>query len=961
MDRQGPYSQPPPQMQQQQHHRMPDHYQQQQQQHMQDHYQQQQYRQQQQQQQQQQMAGKMSTEEFDRQLQQRSGPTRLTLSEQRRFSGDSADGMDMRALSSKDAFFDYVSSATPDAFGPASGNMQGPQPVHRQQQRLADEAMSGRASPYMQGRGSPAPGSPYQMGYGNNGGMAGAPNGSQQGYFPPNGQRPGMPMRQGSVDPYMEDDRNARSTPPTQTQQLAEFFRNTGPDQPFSSQQQQPQYEQQSRQQSEQKQPEAAPPKQKKRATGIFKGFGKKKNKDIEISVQGGQGGPQGSADKPKYVKLNVAYDPFKEGGGQDVVEDDSQMSNREIRRSIIIAQDEGWFGAPLQHTQTGRQRRPESLIYEQTVAQARASAYVPGQGQPPFIPPPQQQQHQQQMQYGAPEHQQQREPQPRHVQQMQQHPQQQYHQQDGPHGGDGPQHHQQLRELPPEAIPPRHSFPYASQQMRDAYLGGEEYQNMGPGGREAPGDSAPHGPRTDSRQPPAQAPPMSSNAAPPPQQPDYLDDNEDWDDEEYDDEDTFSEMDEEVLRNTEMNAMIDLGLGDVMDPPRKMSNRPKRNVVFNQTVEELAGAWEYSDGELEYGPLEVSTGSLRMEDDGHHDAPVAHRVSIAMSDGGDGPVIKSRGSSLIYATNKNGAPIPLPFGPPPSQQQSGNMQPPPPMVAPSPMPSEQGPPVRRRDPPPIPVQNDHVREYTTAPPPTEPVQPAPMDQRAPSSDESPAPSPVPPPVSTTASGPDHDTTSANRASVVSSSGQQTGSSAPRTRKKVRHVQIQTKGVATRDGDCQTSAHLLPTAPTPLPITDPSSDSAMEEALRAAEAEATQLRTQTAHMHAENAALLSELASLRDGLAVAQEEREKLQWAMEDNKGKFDRLSAQAYKKIKELLVERQVMEIEIASLRGQLDSLEVQQRAWMEMEEEGYGEETYGQGMPNGVPQGVAQGMSHS
>ncbi|KAJ3051586.1 hypothetical protein HK097_007390 [Rhizophlyctis rosea] len=918
------------------------------------------------------MPSKLSAEEFDRQLEARSdGPTRITLSEQRRFSGDSADGVDMRALQSKDAFFDYVSSSTPDAFGPGGPggppNMQGQQqPVHRQQQRLADEAMGGRASPYGQGRASPAPGSPYGM-YerSGNGGMVGTPNGSnhsQQGYFPPQGQRQGPPPRQGSRDPYMDEDRNQRGgNKPTQTQQLAEFLRNTGPDQPFPSQQQQQQsqYDQHSRQSNEQQKPDAPPQKQKKRATGIFKGFGKKKNKEVEVTLQGGEGGPAGSGDKPKYVKLNVSYDPFKEPGGQAPGQESEQPSNREIRRSIIIAQDEGWFGAPLQHTSTGRQRRPESIIYEQTVAQARANGYVhpPGQNHMSFIQPPQQQQ---QMHYAPPDQrdQQQRPP-------PQQQHQQQYHPQDGPGNRDyAPPHQQPLRELPPEAIPPRHSFPYATQQMREAYLGGENVQNQGPGGKPSPEEE--FGTRNDSRQTHAQPPPISSNA--PPQQHqqhhDYVDDNEDWDDEDYDDEDAFSEMDEEVLRNTEMNAMIDLGLGDVMDPPKnKPSNRPQRNVVFNQVVEELVGAWEDSDGELDYGPLGVSQGSLRAEDDGQLDAPVAHRVSIAMSDGGDGPVIKSRGSSLIYATNKAGAPVPLPFGPPGSHTSL-----PPPPVSASPMPRDPGPPPpiaprpdreqmrdrevqRERE---APREREATRDFSPMP---SSVDQAPMNEPKPArsspSDLTPAPVAPPPPQSAPAVATKEASTDAAPA-AQSSTPSSTTPPAPKARKKVRHVQIQTKGAAIKEDSCQTSPHLLPSIPpTPLP---PNPDAAMEEALRQAEAEANNYRNESAHLRAENAALLNELASLRDGIASAQEERERMQWAMDDNKGKFDRLSAQAYKKIKELLVERQVMEIEIASLRGQLDSLEVQQRAWMEMEEEGL----YGDVPPSGHQGQGHQGQMH-
>ncbi|KAJ3278954.1 hypothetical protein HK104_001895, partial [Borealophlyctis nickersoniae] len=186
---------------------------QQQQQHQQ---QQQRYYQQQQQMQQQQQRG-MSVEEFDRAMDTKD-PTRITLST-RRYSTDSVDGMDFAALSSKDAFFDFVSSSTPESFNPKDPSAPGPQmsqtpPQHRQQQRIMTGAQMGNAS----GRGSPGPMSPNSPHgyYGpNSGGGGGGPpggggnsggnnGGMARPYTPPQHQHQprAPPSRQNSGDPY---------------------------------------------------------------------------------------------------------------------------------------------------------------------------------------------------------------------------------------------------------------------------------------------------------------------------------------------------------------------------------------------------------------------------------------------------------------------------------------------------------------------------------------------------------------------------------------------------------------------------------------------------------------------------------------------------------------------------------------------------------------------------------------
>jgi hypothetical protein len=65
--------------------------------------------------------------------------------------------------------------------------------------------------------------------------------------------------------------------------------------------------------------------------------------------------------------------------------------------------------------------------------------------------------------------------------------------------------------------------------------------------------------------------------------------------------------------------------------------------------------------------------------------------------------------------------------------------------------------------------------------------------------------------------------------------------------------------------------------------------------------------------------LRAELARLQGELEESKEENRKLKDLMGEQKRGFDKLSAQAYKKIKELLTDRNIMSIEIKSLKSQV------------------------------------------
>ncbi|KAJ3323730.1 hypothetical protein HDV06_001460 [Boothiomyces sp. JEL0866] len=120
-----------------------------------------------------------------------------------------------------------------------------------------------------------------------------------------------------------------------------------------------------------------------------------------------------------------------------------------------------------------------------------------------------------------------------------------------------------------------------------------------------------------------------------------------------------------------------------------------------------------------------------------------------------------------------------------------------------------------------------------------------------------------------------------------------------RKKKKVRHVQLQTKpmSVPTQHVNVQTE---------PVQIGNGNQDQ-----------------------------LLAEIERLKGELAAAKQESENTLSLMQEQKRGFDKLSAQAYKKIKELLTDRNIMTIEIKSLKSQMDKMEIQFEDWAEQEVE--------------------------
>jgi len=155
-----------------------------------------------------------------------------------------------------------------------------------------------------------------------------------------------------------------------------------------------------------------------------------------------------------------------------------------------------------------------------------------------------------------------------------------------------------------------------------------------------------------------------------------------------------------------------------------------------------------------------------------------------------------------------------------------------------------------------------------------------------------------------------------------------------KSRKKIRHVQIQTRSPIYRNITVQTeplskesSIHSPNTNDTVSSMTSTDlqqqkqkqqeqEQQKQKEALEECQTELIASQSLVSHLR-------QELDKLRTEMTELMNENVRLTTTMDDSRVKFDRLSAQAYKKIKDLLAERQVMEIEIKGLKEQVYILE--------------------------------------
>ncbi|KAF9178621.1 hypothetical protein BGZ51_007619 [Haplosporangium sp. Z 767] len=94
---------------------------------------------------------------------------------------------------------------------------------------------------------------------------------------------------------------------------------------------------------------------------------------------------------------------------------------------------------------------------------------------------------------------------------------------------------------------------------------------------------------------------------------------------------------------------------------------------------------------------------------------------------------------------------------------------------------------------------------------------------------------------------------------------------------------------------------------------DSASQSSVSTLSMSEQEELVQLRQQ-------NAALQAQVASLQTDLAAEMRARTRTAVAMQDTRDKFEMLSAMAYKKIKEMVFQRHVLEMEVRELRAEVD-----------------------------------------
>jgi hypothetical protein len=401
----------------------------------------------------------------------------------------------------------------------------------------------------------------------------------------------------------------------------------------------------------------------------------------------------------------------------------------------------------------------------------------------------------------------------------------------------------------------------------------------------------------------------------------DTSEDTEEDDDlfEDDDDDDVIFDdfMDEEVRDNTMKNAIVDTKIinattgGDPDAPMPRVTH--KRNVNFSSKVKEVV-LYSLVD---EYG-REIE-GSMSSGDDSY-DEDAAPQMYELISDlplkpeapmGREPPVIGARGASLAHLANKNGGGSPTP--PATASESKGPLE-----HNQSVQPTETV--HQLQDPP----QSEMT--YTVSSKSTEPAASTqstvpqnnlsssltPKQPSMPSADTLPTPDPR------TESGTSlaMQTTPAAEASSAALSTTATSSTPgasstepPRPRRKVRHVQIQTRGATMKHQLIQYEA------PEGSPGEAPSTATANVETTRGddeMEGKIKQLRSQIEAIKASNQLLFDKVEGLEESKRVKEDDIvQKMQ--------NFNRLSAQATKKIKELLADRQVLEKAIGDLRVQV------------------------------------------
>ncbi|KAJ3260735.1 hypothetical protein HDU77_001199 [Chytriomyces hyalinus] len=151
-------------------------------------------------------------------------------------------------------------------------------------------------------------------------------------------------------------------------------------------------------------------------------------------------------------------------------------------------------------------------------------------------------------------------------------------------------------------------------------------------------------------------------------------------------------------------------------------------------------------------------------------------------------------------------------------------------------------------------------------------------------------------------------------------------------RKKVRHVQIQTRGATMKTQTTLTEIfgleQDLDLGFTPDDILGAIEAGGMDASMIPGGNSGVD-SAQVEEMESELAFLREQAAALHQAMAAMQAEAAAKQTEAEEKQARFDKLSGQAMRKIKELVAERKVMEIEIDSLRGQVKGLDELVQKW--------------------------------
>ncbi|KAJ3012858.1 hypothetical protein HKX48_006059, partial [Thoreauomyces humboldtii] len=644
----------------------------------------------------------ITAEDFERVLASEKTTTRITLSSERGGHPNDdeeyhSDASIDRAITSPAAFFDYVSNGPAPVQQPHLSQQAQQHQQHQQQQQQKQQQHTGRFSQLHQ---------PVAPGTGPGGRPPPQASMSFPGVLPPrthptrnpslgSGALPSQVAAQQypatqrpDFDPQA-DQRVQVAAPPTprqpetrgqDTKGLTEFLRTTGPEpNAFASQSQ-------------------AKPKKKKNS---FFGFGKKK-KEKDADVARGFPPMDNNTPMPKHAPLDVAYDPFRdgkrahrprsseaprfpsserrgnshaspsaEGHGGDYLAIPSNISNKEVRRSIIIAEDEGRFGAPLfdGSGSMDRRKRPDSGTNSpgsagsngQTAGSPRKMTPSPltgGAGRPPGDPrDPNRYVHGSGDKPGSG-------PGGIHI------PSPSAHDNLTPQwNGPSPDQHRQQKSGVPNRLLPDEAFHvspfqpvYSDQGLIPVADDARQYSQR------SYNQQPPHQ-QSDPRQPQQQQLAQRQQQQQPSQKSELSDDDSDWEGDEYGydgddgDYDDFDDLDDETLNNTEINAVLNYGLKEAMaaaqlrQPQRRQPRAPNLHVVFSAEMEECLGAYEDSDGEIEYGmpirewvPMRDRDRDLQDDDDDD-----SEELGSGDAESKAPLVILNRASSLGFVNGGNG------------------------------------------------------------------------------------------------------------------------------------------------------------------------------------------------------------------------------------------------------------------------------------------------------------------